>query len=444
MLRAIINRHCSSSALKSSLGIVGAKAVSVARTIVPDIDPDSSFKHGIDDLRANFQARKLDEEKYIGKSLDMLLGDYQCWRNTQDYMSKLLLNRDNLMEKMRDEPPDSPELADLKVLFAEAKDQYKTKQRELWKDEEAFIVPYLSLPNVLDPDTPHNGEDLEIHSHLSKVASKSPLKRHADCPDVQTVEKANSKLVFLKNDLALKELDLCYAAQMALLKDEFCDIIASPDIVRSTVLEGCRPGSFGKAGVAFSLKECRDFKSLTSGLGAHLVGSASLPGMLTFFVKNTLSNSANLPLNYISIGRQYRPQRKLLGEKPTLFNTEQSTCVGLLSLNKNSEDLEQNFDKFIEAIKSFYNDLGLHFRLVKKKAEDLKLAESHRIDVHMWSPVMQKYVVVGSLSKYGDFLSRRLLLKYSDSDNKLQNYHIIGGTFIDTFKVIGCMLDTNK
>ena len=80
-------------------------------------------------------------------------------------------------------------------------------------------------------------------------------------------------------------------------------------------------------------------------------------------------------------------------------------------------------------------------------ADRLALAESLRLEAQMWSPLSQTYVTVGSLSKFDDYISRRLLLKYvneDDQDKKLHSYHIVGGTFIDTYKVIGCMLESEQ
>jgi len=64
-----------------------------------------------------------------------------------------------------------------------------------------------------------------------------------------------------------------------------------------------------------------------------------------------------------------------------------------------------------------------------------------RLEAQMWSPINKSYVTVASLSKFDDFISRRLLLKYIDDEKQLKLHHIVGGTFIDAYKVIGCMLE---
>ena len=218
---------------------------------------------------------------------------------------------------------------------------------------------------------------------------------------------------------------------------QFFPILASPDIVRSTVLEGCIPDGFGQTSKAFALEKSSDFGDISSITGGYLVGSASFQSMITNFVKNVLQNSNVLPLNYFSIGRQYWPIEE--NSPQNLYNTQQSTCVSFLTLDFEGED--PSFVPLMDKIKEFYDTLDLHYRIVQIKSENLSLAESLRIEIQMWSPLNNDYICVGSLSKYGEFVSKRLNLKYYDSEKQMKNYSVMHGTIIDTFKVLGCIIE---
>ena len=126
----------------------------------------------------------------------------------------------------------------------------------------------------------------------------------------------------------------------------------------------------------------------------------------------------------------------------SLFHIQQSTCVSIICLD--IEGQYQSFEPLIEKIKKFYTDLDLHYRIVSVKAENLQLQESQRIEIQIWSPLNQRYMPVGSLSKYGDFVSKRLHMKYYDSEKNLKNYNLMHCTFIDTFKVLGCLIENNR
>ena len=84
-------------------------------------------------------------------------------------------------------------------------------------------------------------------------------------------------------------------------------------------------------------------------------------------------------------------------------------------------------------LQSFYDKLGLKYRLVYTDAKNLSLAESLRLEVQMWSVLSEKYVTVGSLSKYEDYISRRLLLKYNNNESGLQKPLAITVSFDPSF-----------
>eukprot|EP00093_Oithona_nana_P012779 12779.XXX_645287_645685_1 [CDS] Oithona nana genome sequencing. len=124
-------------------------------------------------------------------------------------------------------------------------------------------------------------------------------------------------------------------------------------------------------------------------------------------------------------------------QAPRLANSEQSSAAGLLALNSSTEQLDSTFDEIIQDLKRFYDDVGISYRLVSMSAEKLNLAESLRIELQMWSSSKNDFIKVAELSKHGDYLSKRLALKYNES-SELRNLHIISGTFVDVYKVLSC------
>ena len=156
-------------------------------------------------------------------------------------------------------------------------------------------------------------EIIYTSDHIPKE-NTSKINSHAEHPLIE-FDSEFPECVFLKGDLALLEQELCLKAQNVLSEDNFAEPLSSPDIVRSTVLEGCDPRAFGKPFSALALNKSSDFGDIHSGLGAHLVGSASFPSMTTNFIKNVSRTSKCLPYNYFTIGRQY----KFLGTNHLLF-----------------------------------------------------------------------------------------------------------------------------
>ena len=167
------------------------------------------------------------------------------------------------------------------------REQQKKLKKELDIVEENFMVPLLRAPNDLDPKTPINQQCKILYTNEVFERDKCLLKSHEDSKDIE-FEPGNPFNVFLKGRWAKLELDILRKVQDFLQKDDDCDLIAPPDIVRSTVMEGFDPLSFGNPERSLGLAKSSDFGDMESGLGAHLVGAASVPAMSSFFVKNLL------------------------------------------------------------------------------------------------------------------------------------------------------------
>ena len=425
----------SNSTLKSSLCVVGPIAVKVAKTVIPDLNPKLIFKDGFKSVQQNLEHRRIDEETLFGMKTVDVLANYDIYASiSSEY---------EYVKKKRSNSKLSKEVA------KELRERQKTLQKELNVAEEDYLVPLLRAPNNLDARTPVTQDYELLHTNEVFYRESCSLKSHK-CFSIE-FEQENPSNVFLKGRWPKTELDLLRKVQEWLQKGDFCDLIAPPDIVRSTVIEGFDPLAFGNPARSLALAKSNDFGDMKSGLGAHLVGAASIPAMVSFFVKNLLVKGSVLPINLFCIGKQYwsmtTDDDNAPENPPSLFTTQQSSCVGLLSLNQDQTSAETSFQEFKSKFQSFYDTLGLKYRLVYSGADRLALAESLRLEVQMWSPLSQTYVTVGSLSKFDDYISRRLLLKYvneDDQDKKLHSYHVVGGTFIDTYKVIGCMLESEQ
>ena len=426
MLLKAVKRMCSTSSapLRSSLCIVGPKASEVVRKIIPDIDIEKVIADGPEVHKQNLLARKIHANDLVGMSVEEVFAKLLKFQKSTEEMLEIIVQREAAQKEYKEVP--------YEVTFDKLKDIkniYKQKQREIWTNEENAIVPYLKLPNILDPQAPD--QDLEIYQ--SRDFDKNQNKVNEDDFEVKY------ESIFLSGDLAVQELNMTRQVLNFLSYNNY-EIIAPPDIVKNHILEGFSPTAFQDPKDHFNLEKSSDFGHVSSGLGAHLVGSASTPALLSYFVKNILQNSSLLPLKYFSIGRQYLP---LHDSKPSLNNSEQTTACGFLILNKDLEQANDSHEALIEDLKVFYDSLQVNYKIVMVSKDKLNLAESCRIEVKMWSDNAGEYVSVGSVSKYGNFLSKRLSLIYSENGT-LQDFYIISGTFIDVFKVLDCKYKIKK
>lgn len=174
----------------------------------------------------------------------------------------------------------------------------------------------------------------------------------------------------------------------------------------------------------------------------HLVGGSSLYPFVAFFCKNLVIRPSVLPQAYVNIGRRYQPVN-FDNSARDLFNTQQSTSAFLFNVGQGT-DTDLQFQSLLATMKEFYEKLGIHFRTVERCAPTLESAEMYRVSFEMWAPSRGDYIEVGHLSDFGDFLSKRMMLKSQDEQKNLQDLHVIAGEVLNVPKVIGCTVECSQ
>ena len=63
----------------------------------------------------------------------------------------------------------------------------------------------------------------------------------------------------------------------------------------------------------------------------------------------------------------------------------------------------------------------------------------------MFSFGESEFIEVGNVSVYGDFLSKRMMLKAVEKEGEvLRDLRTVGGTLIDVTKAIGCLVEARQ
>ena len=329
-------------------------------------------------------------------------------------------------------------LADVKALLSKCAEE----RQEL--DQSAIRPFVLGLPNDLHKRCP-----LDEPRVLPLAASNTQPPKFS-FPALDHLALASDELDFclhssdaafyLFGRLAQLELALGWRAQAVFGDQLRYSATTGPDFVKSVVLDACGEDHRDRE-TSLSVVPGKDIRSRDSGYGQHLVGSASLFSMISYWCKNVIRRPAAMPLSYYTLGRQYRPR---IGgnQTPNLFTTQQSTAVQLLTLSPSASSSEEQLEETMAALARFYDDLGVHYRTVAVPAKNLGLAERFRMSLQMHTT--QGYREVGNVSDYSDYISRRLMLKSQAGHEGLSNVHVVGGTAIDITKFIGCAIEGSQ
>jgi seryl-tRNA synthetase len=88
---------------------------------------------------------------------------------------------------------------------------------------------------------------------------------------------------------------------------------------------------------------------------------------------------------------------------------------------KYHEEIQKNTEELTQA-------LGLPYRVVVNCGGDLGLGQVKKYDIEVWLPSENKYRETGSASYFHDFQTRRLNIRYRDTDGKLKFAHSLNNT----------------
>lgn len=459
------SRLCHSAAATagspSALFVPNSYGSKTTPTVIPHFDLANL---DVDAMKSNLEARRITFDAVPGKFSSLNLESSASKSPTLETLVKAgidlrdlevtLLDISGKLQGLRDKMKE----AETNDVASDEKDEVSAL-RELEKKlkaqrdqiEEDFVLKYLDLPNLLHPDTPLS-QPLVLHQQPgSTQVSETQMNSHAKlCSDQLTFTDHG---VYLEEDLAMMELNLSASAQQ-ILDDLGYEMMSGPDFARSVILEGCEPGAdvVGSGGTshAFPMAKIKEIGGHETGMGLHLVGSASLYPFVAQLVKHVVVSPNVAPIRQFTVGRRYKPNNVQSSGK-SLFQVPQTTCVQMFTASLDQQEMELQLEEMVEAAKGFYDKLRLPYQIKIAPAPELSRAESKKLVVTVpgvGTPSGE--VVVGELSLYDDFISNRLMTLYvseqqqvgtQGSTDKYSGFHIAAGTLVDVTKLIGSLVE---
>ncbi|MEK7461890.1 MAG: serine--tRNA ligase [Patescibacteria group bacterium] len=101
---------------------------------------------------------------------------------------------------------------------------------------------------------------------------------------------------------------------------------------------------------------------------------------------------------------------------------------------KYHEELNRNTEEFIESLK-------IPYRTVINCGGDLGLGQVKKYDIELWVPGENTYREISSASYFHDFQTRRLNIRYKDSEEKLQYAHSLNATAAPTPRLLVSLVE---
>ena len=283
----------------------------------------------------------------------------------------------------------------------------------------------VATPNIPDMSVPEGESDLdnkEIKQWGEKPKFDFEPKSHIELmQDLNLVDfERGSKVAgfrgyFLKNEAVLLQFALWNFTQDYFLKKGFSQMMV-PSLLKREVFLGTGYIPQGEE----DLYKTQD--------GEYLSGTAEVATMGHHM--DEILDKKDLPKKFISFSPCFRREAGAHGKDTKglirvheFYKLEQVIlCEASHEMSvKMHEEIQRNTEEITEA-------LGLHYRVVVNCAGDLGLGQVKKYDIEAWIPSENAYRETGSASYFHDFQTRRLGIRYKDSDGKLKFAHSLNNT----------------
>ncbi len=318
--------------------------------------------------------------------------------------------------------------------------EMRTLKETLGKKEEEFQAVMdewrklmLLVPNVPDisvPEGDSDAENKEVKVWGTPTSFPFTPKSHIDlmlAHDMVDFERgtkvAGFRGYFLKGDGVLLANAVWQLAIKHWITKGFTPMIV-PSLLRKETLYGSGYLPQGEE----DLYKTQD--------GDYLAGTAEVATMGLYM--DEVLPKEKLPMKFLAFSPCFRREAGAHGKDTRglirvheFFKWEQ---VALCEANHQTsvelhEELNRNTEEFIEL-------LGIPYHTVMNCGGDLGLGQVKKYDIELWVPGENTYREISSASYFHDFQTRRLNIRYRDTNERMRFVHSLNSTAIPTPRIL--------
>ena len=291
------------------------------------------------------------------------------------------------------------------------------------KDIAEILKNKLSIiPNLAADEVPTGGE--EANQEIKVIGEKTDLgfeaKEHFDLGenlglmDFETAAKiSGARFVIQQGNLARLERSIAnFMLDLHTTEFDYQEVNV-PILVKNDALYGT--GQLPKF-------EEDLFKTIND---YYLIPTAEVP--LTNMTRDTILNSADLPLRFVSHTPCFRSEAGAAGRDTRgIMRQHQFYKVELVSLTDEKSSKNEH-ERMLSCAEEVLKRLGLNYRVMLLASQDMGFSANKTYDIEVWLPGQKAYREISSCSNCGDFQSRRMNSRYKD-DNSTKFIHTLNGS----------------
>jgi seryl-tRNA synthetase len=246
------------------------------------------------------------------------------------------------------------------------------------------------------------------------------------------VKIAGSRNYLLLGDLARLERAVLNYAIDHMLAREF-ELVSVPTLVNRACMEGT--GYFPGGEEQAYLAERDDLA---------LIGTSEVP--LTSIHSGEVLDTSALPLRRVALSPCYRREAGTYGKDTKgLYRVHQFWKVEQVVLGPNDLDWSiEEHKRMLGHATDLMQALELPYRVVNVCTGDLGQGQVQKFDIETWMPSRGNYGETHSASRFHDFQTRRLNLRYKSGKDKPKFCHSLNNTVIASPRVLIALLENHQ
>ncbi len=326
------------------------------------------------------------------------------------------------------------EMTTLKETLQKEEEELRAVMLE-WRD---LMLQVPNLPDMSVPEGKDDSENVEVRTWGTIPQFAFEPKSHIDLMtalDLADFERGTKIAGFrgyiLKNEGALLQQAVLSFALNHMVKKGFTPM-SVPSLVRKETLMGTGYLPQGEDDLYKTQDE------------DYLAGTGEVSTMS--YYSDEILDKAQLPIKFIAYSPCFRreagshgKQTKGLYRVHEFFKLEQVVLCEASHAEsvRLHEELTQNAEEILQA-------LNLPYHVVVNCGGDLGLGQVKKYDIEAWIPSEKRYGETHSSSYFHDFQTRRLNIRYNDTDGKRRLVHSLNNTAVAVPRILIQIIENNQ
>lgn len=338
------------------------------------------------------------------------------------------------MSSEKDEAVRNQVIAEMRLVKEDLKEKEETL-REVMAEWQSLMI---QVPNIPDPSAPEGASDeenVEIRTWGEKPAFDFEPKDHIEVMTalgMLDLERGTKVHGFRGYFLTGDAVRLCFAIWNYALEfwsNKGFNPILPPINTRREPLLGC---AFIPQGEADIYKAQDD---------SYFVGTSEVPLMGMYM--DEILEKEKLPVKMLGFSPCFRLEAgSHAKDVKGLIRVHEFYKFEQVVLCEASHEESVKWHNQIQSnIEEFIQSFGIPYQIVDACTGDMGFAKVKMYDTNLWVPKEEKYREISSASYFHDFQTRRLGIRYRDSDGKAQFVHSLNCTAIATPRILVSLVE---